>query len=238
MADEELLSPQVFDEVEQDEIVEAPEAELPQEAPAPKEPEPKQEATNVPLAALQEVRAENKTLKERLAEMDSLKAVVAAMAQAPRAPVQPPDMFQDPDAYQAFVSQQVQAQVSNVTAEMSERFARLQHGDDFISEAFEAAKAKGVVDGFRGRKDPWGDLARWHKSQKALAEIGDDPAAFRERVKQEIRNELQAEMAVQSVKTIPAGPSLAGQPNLSARNPTGWAGPTPLSEALGQGGSF
>jgi hypothetical protein len=238
MADEELLSPLVFEEAEQSEAVETVETEAPQEVAAQKEPEPKQEATNVPLAALQEVRAENKTLKERLAEMDNLKAVVAAMAQAPRAPVQPPDMFQEPEAYQAFVAQQVQAQVSNVTAEMSERFARLQHGDDFISEAFEAAKAKGVVDGFRGRKDPWGELARWHKSQKALAEIGDDPAAFRERVEQEIRSKLQAEMAAQSVKSIPSAPSLAGQPNLSARNPTGWAGPAPLSDALGSGGSF
>lgn len=212
MADEELfppLTPEVKEEAPQEE----PKAEV--------VPEQKQEEQHVPLAALKEVRSENRTLKQRLTDIEQLL----------RHQNQPqiPDPLADPEAHSAFLLRQMQEAQANTIAEISERFARTQHGDEFMDDALEAAQKAGVVDQFRGKKDPWGDLAKWHKAEKAKAEIGDDPVAYKERLKAELLAELRSETAGRSVSP-PA--SLAGQTNLATSTPA-WAGPTSLNDMLG-----
>lgn len=227
MADEDdFLSPMEFAEepATQDQ---APEPETTPE-PVATQPEaaPKVEQ-HVPLAALQEARTENRTLKQRLEQIEAM--IVQQAQQAPKPAL--PDMYADPEAYQTALLQQVNSRISNTEAEISERFARSAHGDATIDAAFEAAKAKGVIDQFRGKRDPWGELAKWHKAESALAEIGDDPAAYAARIREKVTQEVMAQMAAQSVKPLAAAPSLAGQPNLGTRAPQ-WSGPTPLDEIL------
>lgn len=76
---------------------------------------------------------------------------------------------------------------------------------------------------------------RWHRRQQALQEIGDDPAAYRERVRAEILAESQ--QAPQNGQQTGAGqqpavmPSnLAAARNVGSRAGPAWAGPKPLNE--------
>ena len=225
MADEDdFLSPMEFvDEPATQDPEPAPEA-TPEPVATQPEPKPEQQ---VPLAALQEARAESRTLKQRLEQIEAMLTQQAQQAPKPALP----DMYADPEAYQAALLQQVNSRISNAEADISERLARSALGDAAIDAAFEAAKAKGVIDQFRGKRDPWGELAKWHKAESALAEIGDDPAAYAARVREKMKQEVMAEMVAQSVKPLAAAPSLAGQPNLGTRAPQ-WSGPTPLDEIL------
>jgi hypothetical protein len=224
MADDDLIPDTIFPE-EEPETPETP-IEAAVEAPVEAAPEPAKAETHVPLAALQEARAENRTLKERLNELDQIKAMLAAQ-NAPKMP----DVFENPEGFAGAMLQRVQQVEANTIAEISERMARSSAGDQVVDAALDAAQAAGVVDQFRGRKDPWGDLVKWHKSQRALAEIGDDPAAYAERVREQIRQEFAAQ---RQSGPIPAAPSLAGQPNLGARAAPAWTGPTPLDDILGR----
>ncbi len=209
MADEDLFPPL--------------EAEQPQEEAKPEEPKPeaKPEEPHVPLAALKEARNENRSLKQRLSHIETLlEAQVRPQA---------PDPIADPEAHSAFLMQQMAEAQANTIAEISERFARSQHGDELVDEALDAAQKAGIVDQFRGKKDPWGDLAKWHKAEKAKAEIGDDPVAYKARLKAELLAELKSETAGRSV---PPPASLAGQPNLGSSVPP-WGGPVSLDDMLG-----
>lgn len=225
--DDDLLQPQQFEDVTEGEEEEAEQAEpeTPEE-PKAQEPEPEPKEQTVPLAALQAEREEKRGLKSRLEQIERY------LSQQNQKPA--PSLQDDPQGYMEAFAAQMAARDANLAAEMSERFARTTHGDDLVNEAFEAAEAAGNLDQFKGKKDAWGDLVKWHKSQKAMKEIGDDPAAYRER----LRKELLAEMTAERAKN-PANqptPSLAGETNLGTRTPPAWNGPTPLDDILGDKG--
>lgn len=205
---------------------EQPEVEDP--APAA-EPEPKM----VPLAALQDERQKNRTVTERLAQIEQMLQASQQPGQQQDRP-KPPDMFEDAEGYTQHMMQVIQQRESNIIAEMSERFARTQHGDDAVNAALEAAKAAGVVEQFRGQRDPWGEVVKWHKQYQVMSEIGNDPDAWRAKERERMREEVMTELAGQQQKRAAgkAGPSLAGQSNLGARTRPAWSGPTSLDDIL------
>lgn len=222
MAEEELF-PEENDQIEQAEPAESPEPA----AETPAEPAPVEAAKEpvVPLAALQEARGENRSLKDRLANIEAM-----LMRQQPQP--ERPDLLGDPDGYAEMIDRRIAMRDADMIATMSEMQARLRHGDDVVNEAFAASQEAGVTDQFRGRRDAWGDLVTWHKAQKARAEIGDDPAAYRARLEADLRAKILAEMAAKPA-AIPAAPTLAGQANLGTRTPS-WGGPTPMEDILGK----
>jgi hypothetical protein len=233
MSDEDFLAPAQFTDEPQDETAteptNQPEPEV-SEAPAAEKPE----QTTVPLAALQSERAENRSLKARIPALEQKIESLMDMVQRATTPKpEPIDPITDPDRYAQAIQAQMAMIASNTTATVSEKLTRSQVGDAIVDEAFEAAQQAGVVDSFRGRQDPWGDLVKWHKTQKVQAEIGNDPEAYRERIRQQVMQELAAG---QSANLRPA-PSLAGQSNLGTRNAPAWSGPTPLDDILGVKGS-
>jgi hypothetical protein len=218
------------DQLEETEIQEEADQSAQAEQPPAPEPSKPAEAAMVPLAALQSEREKNRALSERVAQIER-------MLQSPQTPAQPaklPDMFDQPEAYQAALLAQLEARESNLLAEMSERFARTQHGTEVVDAAFEAAQAAGALDQFKGKRDAWGELVQWHKQQKALSEIGSDPEAWRKSERDRLRQEVMAELAGQQIQQAAArpGPSLANSPNLGARVAPAWSGPTPLDQIL------
>ena len=222
-------------EAEQEEAeVEQPEPEQAEEPEpeTPEEPETEQQPQQVPLAALKEARGQNKALKDRLEQIERMLASQTQQQDRPK----PPDVMDDPEGYSRFMEAQMAAVHSNAVATISERFARQTHGE-LVDEAFEAAKSQGMLDKFRGGQDPWGDLVKWHQSQRVMSEIGGDPDGWRKRELEKMRKELQAEMAAASIKPgRGSGPSLASQPNLGSRDRQEWSGPTPLDDILGNPG--
>ena len=209
---------------ETEETAQTEEATESEEQVEPEKEEPKKPET-VPLAAHIEQR------KEFQAKLDAIQSKLDEMTKPE--PVKAPE-FLDPEGSQFFQQQMAQMQ-AHFSAELSETKARAKFGDDHIDEAIQAATQAGVVDQFKGQPDAWGKLGAWHKQQKVVSEIGDDPAAYKEKLRAELLQEIKSELAAEQVKTA------AGQPAPSLANVQGtgnaarpkWGGPKPLDDILG-----
>ncbi|CAN1724433.1 Scaffolding protein [Hyphomicrobium sp. 1Nfss2.1] len=118
--------------------------------------------------------------------------------QAPqRQPVHIPDPVTDPEAYARFVHQTAQQQVFDERLNASEDRARDKYGDDTVNEAFQAAQAAGLVgpqSPLLQQRHPWGAMVEWFKQQKALQTIGSDPDAYANRIREEERAKVLAEL--------------------------------------------
>lgn len=223
---------------EANETVQPVEAEQPQEAQAePAEAEQAQEQPETPAEAPQEAEptvplAVFKSMRDDLkSQLDQIKTQI----QQPPAQREPAPEFLDPEGAQ-YMQQQMAAVTNNMMATMSERFARMQHGDDAVNIALEAAQSTGAIDQFRGQDDPWGKLVAWHKTQQVAQEIGPDPAAYRQKLEAEIRQKIQAEMAAKQAQEMAAksAPSLAGVNGTGGNASPGWQGPTDLNALIGE----
>lgn len=242
MSLDDIMSDTPFEDEPPEELAEEPEQVEPEAQEAePEQVEPEQaeapepaEQKMVPLAALHDERQKSRAVTERLAQIEQMLQQGQTQAQQSE-PVRLPDMFEQPEAYTQAITQMMAQREANLIAEMSERFARSTHGDQVVEAAFEAAKAAGVVDQFKGKRDAWGDLVKWHKQHQVMSEIGADPDAWREQQRAKMREEILAELSNQQQKQAAgkAGPSLAGQANLGARTNPAWSGPTPLDKILG-----
>lgn len=165
---------------------------------------------------------------------------IQAGRQEPPKPVEEPkpvDFWDDP---QAFITQALtpyQQQIARQNERLSQTAAVTEFGKETVEAAYGAmAKAietdPGAVADYQRimqSPHPYGELVTWHRNRSALSEIGDDPAAYRERLRQEIMAELQ-----QSQPAPAAAPRLPGN-FATARNegPRGgavYSGPKPLSD--------
>jgi hypothetical protein len=199
-----------------------PQGQQPQEPAPTQEPQAQDPETGrmVPLA---ELLAERKKGKEKVSEAERRAIEAEARArvfeqqlQAPRQQPQPqrqqvriPDPVAEPEEYARFVHQSTQHAVFEERLHASEERARDKHGDDLVNEAFQAANAAGLIgpqSPFFQYRHPWGEMVEWHKKQKVLAEVGTDPQAFRQKVEQEARAKVLAELKAGN------GPTAQGQP--------------------------
>lgn len=224
--DDALGKPEAAEPVVEEPKVETPAAEPEKAAEAAKEPEqpeePKPEKAEhmVPVSVLKGLRDEIRSLKA---------------SQSPPPPA--PDVIEDPEGYAKHVQSQVDQRALSDRLNMSEQMVRMAMGDDVVDAAvaaFDKHMGTPLHNQIVSSANPYKELVNWHKQQQVAAEIGDDPAAYREKVKAEIRAELEAEMATKQVRATPAAPSLAADPNLGVRSGPAWAGPTPLGKVLGE----
>lgn len=192
------------------------------EAPKAKEDEPEK---SVPLAALQAERNEKRELARRLEEYQR---------NQPREEPKVPDVFEDQHAYTQHLQQQFEQARNNDRLNMSEAMARELHGDEAVDAAFEAVKAAGITQQFLQDRHPWGAVVKWHDKQQKMAEIGDDPEGWKAKERERIRQELQAELVAENVKSAASAkaPSLAGKSNLGSRQGGEWQGPSSLDDIL------
>lgn len=181
-------------------------------------------------------------------ELTELRARVANPApvqpqphpQPTRAPL--PNPAEDPQGYHEAVTrgftQQMQDFALQTTLSLSERFARQQHG----GEAFEDCKAwlttrPDLEAYFIQQPDPWMAAFQHYSRERLAEEIGDDPAAYRTRIEQEIRAKLEAEMAGREIPQPAPAPQMRSAPPAPAstarsaapRDPAGrFTGPAPI----------
>lgn len=206
--------------------------ELPPEPPAP-EPSPSPAAEPaIPPSRLRE-EAEARRAAERRAE--ALERQIAEMQ--PRLEPKPrTDMFENPSA---FVQEEVQPILDPVQREIgslrefySKRDAIREHGQEKVAEAFNAmhqALGSGDPDAssayarIKGSQDPFGDLVSWHSRNQVLAEVGSDPAAYRQKIIEEalkdpeVRKRLFEETRQQAQQSgnVITRPSISTLPSLS-----------------------
>ena len=157
-------------------------------------------------------------------------------------PQQKPQYVDPLDDIQGF-NQSLDSRINEVafktTLTISERFARQEHGDEVLAatnawlmdpvneQALQQAKQS---------DDPWGEGVKAYKRSQAMAEIGEDPQAYRERVKAEIREQLEAEMSAQAQPSAPAQPrpsNFSAARNAGKRSGPTWSGPVSLDNLLG-----
>lgn len=152
----------------------------------------------------------------------------------------PPDFFADPDQAVdrriAAALQPVAASQQQIMERMSQQFALQSHGADAVQTAYDALEAHiaqdpraalGDYQRIMSSPDPWSELVKWHGKESVLREIGDDPAAYRARLKAELLEELGAHGS----RRAPLLPTnLAGARNAGSRGGPAWSGPLHLQD--------
>lgn len=123
---------------EEQEAVAQPEPEQGEQEPAqePEQPEPEEKPAMVPLKALHEERDARRADSERL---KALEAELEALKAPKQEPQTVPDMFEDPEGYNAYwesrlnnVQQSNQTALLNERLNLSERYATEKHGADVV----------------------------------------------------------------------------------------------------------
>ncbi len=153
-----------------------------------------------------------------------------------------PNPAEDPEGYHRAITGGFRSEMSRfrleTTLNLSERFARQQHGN----EAFEETKAwlttrPDLEDFFLTQPDPWGAAFSHYSREKLADEIGDDPNAWREKERQRIRDEILAEQGAAPRDPAPAPQMRAAPPaaastarSAAPRDPQSgrFTGPAPL----------
>lgn len=222
---------------------EAPE-EAPEEAPdeeAP--PEPKPGERTVPLAALEKQRRDHKERAAKLeGERDALLRQLEEIKRAQQQPAQPQyqppqqpiDPVQDPAGYHA----QVQQIMLNERLNMSEMQLRREIGAEAVDAAINefkeaAAKDPSLFPKLYQQPDPYGWLAKQVEVMRFQREVGEDPAAYKARLRAEWEAEqAAAQPAAPAAPAVRLNPSLANVRSAAPRSNGAWAGETPLADIL------
>lgn len=176
---------------------------------AEQQQEPEDKGGRVPAWRLREVAEEARQAKReaeeqraRAAEYEAnLRAVQQQMQaiQAAQSAKPAPDRWQDPDAYEAYREQQQRAVYQQMAAQVAETRAAVKYGWQAVEEAIEAAKKAEMANPQVGwmiaaAPNPWEAAVEWHRREKVISQVGEDPKAYADRIKAE---------AVASVKNDP-----------------------------------
>ncbi|CAB3713046.1 hypothetical protein CEY09_30460 [Achromobacter marplatensis] len=209
---------------------EAPKGEAQEPAsadPATGEPPAPGNEKNVPLAALEAVRKEKTDWKEKAIRYEEQIKQLEARQHAPQQPPQP-QREMTPQEF-AF----------NERLHTSELLAREKHADmDEKLAAWEAAAAKNPAMGAEllNQRHPWEYVYQQGARLLAMREIGDDPAAYKERLRQELLAEMQAQpdaTAQPAPTPAPAAAlptSLATARSTAGRSAAAFTGPRPFDD--------
>lgn len=136
-----------------------------------KKEEASPEPVMVPLAALHETRDKVKSLEAQLASLTQ-----------PQRQQQPsvPDMFEDPEGFQAHIAGSVNGAVLNTTLNISEEITRQSVGNDLVDDvqrwgAEEFQRNPALAQQFYQQRNPYGFLVQQYQRQQSLSKLGDDP---------------------------------------------------------------
>lgn len=160
-------------------------------------------------AAREDDRREREAIK---AQMDLLARQVMQrqqpQTQQPKVEApQRPDMFADPDGYNAWVENQIARVRSETSEDYSKRLINMNlahtrevHGEKFdaayqeiISAAQAEPEARIAIQKIWHSDNPGGELLRWHRDRVTLREVGGDPESYKQKLRDETRAALLAD---------------------------------------------
>lgn len=246
----ETVQPTTPEKVEAEPEQPKPEPEKPLEGNQPEAAEPEAAEGNqtVPLKALQEERQRLKDLREQNQQMQQqMQQMYQHMMQAqqpqkPQEPAKKVNFWDDPDAYVNDALSPLQQQMQQQKLSMSKAFASEKVSADDLDamdlELAQAAQSDPAVAAEAQRimqsAHPYGELVKWHERRKLLNEVGTDPNAYREKLRQELLAELQAQQPAPVTPTQPAAQpvmpsSFAAARNQGQRATPAYGGPQSLS---------
>lgn len=195
---------------------------------------------------------EVKGLKAELARLRSQRREAPATVSPPP---KPPSVFEDEEGYTNHLNATIAQQVFAAKLELSEENARErfpdlaqimgtvedEQGVAHVNWINAVRKNPALAQQFERAADPVRFAYQTLKKLKALEEIGDDPNAYRERLRAEIAAELAAKAqqpvatpAGQPAKPAPVIPqTLAGTASKASREAPEFNGPKPLEDIIG-----
>lgn len=206
----------------------------PEAAPAPGD------SRTVPLAALEGERKARQDWKEKAlvaeGEMAELRRQLEEARKPPSqsAPVaQPIDPSVDP---QGFVGR-VQEVMLNERLNTSEMMVRKELGGEKVDAMIAEFKTLAQADPALFAKlyqqpHPYEWAHKEVEKAKALREIGEDPAAYRARIRAEIEAEIGAAPTAEAARPALPGPSLATARNAAPRSAPAFSGPDSIEDIL------
>lgn len=228
----------------------------------PVEGQESQATATVPRAALEDERRKRQELEKDVNEFKQWKAgleqqqrQLLAQQQQPQQPVQPPDIFEDPEGYQKHLAQQnsdfatnlqstVQGQIYETRVELTQDAMREKHADyEEVEEVFaahvKAQMEKGdlrLLQQLYFHPNPAKFSYEQGRKIKLMSDIGDDPDAYINAQVEARLAERNGQTQVQPNSQPPAAPppkSLVGTASAQPRNSKGqWAGPASLDDIL------
>jgi hypothetical protein len=190
-------------------------------------PQVDDDAPQVPSWRVREINEEKRAA---LAERDALKAERDRLAyeqqefrrhiqQQQERPAEPeaPDPLLDPKGWTAFQEARWEARLVNERRENSLQLAKRTYKEEF-DQAYEVAK-RYVDPALRARMqqspDPGETLMHWFRDLKVRAEVGNDPAAYRARVREEAMKDPEFRKAAMEAWGSEASATDAnGRPNV------------------------
>jgi hypothetical protein len=149
----------------------------------------------VPSWRLREIREERETIAKQLEQERGHRARLERemqqfRAQQPQTP--PPDIFQDPNAWQSHLTNQFQSQIEGLRFGQSEFLARDKFGDEKVDAAFRWAE-QNIGPAERARmqnaRSPYHELVKMYDERQTLSQIGGDLSAYRTKVMDEALND-------------------------------------------------
>jgi len=155
-------------------------------------------------------RLQNEKLELALREINELKRAPRVEPQQrtePVVPVKEPDIFEDPQGFVSSLKQTFQGEIAKVTqavrqqsVALSFELAHVKHQDAF-PKAMEAINRldvnnpddRATVQRIYNSPNPGEALVGWHRRNETLARVGNDPAAYEERIRTETRQALMSD---------------------------------------------
>lgn len=229
-------------------------ARQPEPAPQPEAQEQRPPDGYIPIQALDARLAKQQEKMERDFQLQMAREREAwqrqmqgFQPQQSAQPAPPPDFFENPDAavdhrFQSRIRETIDP-IQNQIMFNARLVAESVHGKekfDAAVKAFDEAVALGQADPrdiqrIKSSPNPFHEAVQWHQRNSVLNEVGNDPVAYREK----LRKELMAELQQQPAQQAQPAPGAMPQSFTSARSPGQTAapqfnGPVPLSELMGR----
>lgn len=166
---------------------------------------------------------------------EEIRALKAQIRTPPVAPEPMPDMLDDPAAYNARIQQEIEKATVQSKLAFSEMMAEQAHGREAIDAALAAMTPQDAAAAMR-TPNPYDAAVKWHAQKQIMAEIGDDPAAYKAKLRAEweAENASNAQKVAETVTQIGNAPSLATETNLGNRNAQPSAMDLSLAQVLGE----
>lgn len=176
-----------------------------------------------------------KKLEETNAAWERRMAQVLDAVKQPQQPQQAPDWFENPNAATMHAINPHLEAIQQQNLALAKELAETRFTPDRVNEAERAfikamqAQTLDPADYQKVVSSPnrYAAAVQWFAKRQVLEEVGDDPAAYKEKLKAE----LLAELKTGAPTAQPVMPSnLAGARNVGTRAGPAWAGPTALAD--------
>ena len=179
-------------------------------------------AQRIPITALLDEREKRQAAERRAQEIERRLAEFEAQRQQQPAP----DFFENPEAAFQRQQQMFQSELLRTKVQLSAEWARKQHGEETVQrvvEFFNDPRHAPKSHEFIMAPDPFGAALAYYNQQQLLSEIGTDPNAYKERLRQQLLAELQSQQAQPApvqAKPTPPPRSIASQPGAASPKAT------------------